>query len=223
METKFQTSFIPKKPIVSESAGRVRSSVNLFTVISVTIFLISITAAGGSIAWQRLLTTQLEDYRKQLEARRQQFEPALIETLKRVNTKIDNTKKLLDGHIAASDIFDLIGNLTIENVRFRSFDFSAPASGGDDVKVTMRGDGASFKAIAYQSDVFGKNKIIKNPLLTDISLDSTGSGHVSFTFSGSISPKILLYKESLKRGGAIPSEQIIDKVIPIPTGDSSSQ
>lgn len=221
METKFQTSFIPKKPILAESTNKVRSSISIFTVISVTIFLLSLAAAGGSIAWQKFLKAQLVDYQKQLDDKRQQFDPALIETLKRANIKIDNAKKIMENHLASSDVFSLISNLTIENVRFKSFEFAGPIVVGDEVKIVMKGQGSTFKAIAYQSDVFGRNKIIKNPILSDLSLEQ--NGRVNFTFTGTIDPKVLLYKTSLERGGGIPFDQIIEPEQEQVTIDESQQ
>ncbi len=65
----------------------------------------------------------------------------------------------------------------------------------------MKGYGSSFSAVAFQSDVLGKlvdyglRGIVKNPILSDPSLDVNNS--VSFGFTATIDPSTLSYEKSL--------------------------
>lgn len=108
---------------------------------------------------------------------------------------------MINNHLAVSEIFSIISKLTIAGVRFSSFDFSAPSKDADGIKVSMRGVGSSFSAIAFQSQVFGQsqkygsNKVLKNPVLADLSLDQ--NGNVGFTFTTTINPADLSYSKIL--------------------------
>lgn len=209
METKFQTSFIPKKPLMpAGSPGglsqppRKRGS-SLFMTISVLVFLASLLAAGGSYFYKSLLLSSQEGYKQQLVEREKQFNADLIEKLKRQDVQLTLAGQILQNHLAVSQVFGIIGLLTIENVRFTSMDLSTGPGVNDGVKVTMKGYGTSLSAVAFQSDVLGKldqynlRKVVKNPILSDPALDTGGA--VSFGFSATIDPESLSYEKSLNQ------------------------
>ena len=230
MDTKFQTSFIPKKPLTVPLSSPSRGGTSIFMTLSVLLFILSLAGAGFAIGWQKYLINQQEAYKKILVENQKQFQPQLIETLSKANAKIDLAKQLIKNHLAVSEIFDILSRLTIENVKFDSFDFAAPTA-TDGVKVTMHGVGASFSAIAFQSDVFGqsaqygKNKILKNPVLSDLSLDQ--NGNVAFSFSATLNPDDLsyakIYAASLKQDGAAASSDGSANSAAADTSTSNSQ
>lgn len=203
METKFQTSFIPKKPLVTDTS--VHSShaggTSVLMVIAVLLFIASLAGAAFTFVWKNVLIKSQENYKIQLADSEKRFNTSLIEDLKRANTKIDLGKQLINNHLAVSEIFSIISKLTIAGVRFSSFDFSSPTKESDGIKVSMKGTGNSFSAIAFQSDVFGQsqkygsNKVLKNPALSDLSLDQ--NGNVGFTFTTTINPADLSYSKIL--------------------------
>ncbi|MEK7610019.1 MAG: hypothetical protein AAB470_02780 [Patescibacteria group bacterium] len=206
METKFQTSFIPKKPIVpvgGASSGYNSTtphshSVSIFMSLAVLIFLVSIIAAGGMYFWKSFLLSSQESYKTQLAQREKQFNADLIEELKRQDIKIDLAKDLILNHMAASEIFDIIGRLTIEKVRFSSMDLS---TGTDGIKISLKGFGTNLSAVAFQSDVlskleeYGLRKVVKNPILSDPALDTNGT--VSFGLTATVDPASLSYTKSV--------------------------
>ena len=218
METKFQTSFIPKRPIIStDSTIKAHHSVSLFMMIGVLFFILSLAGAGFVIFWKSALTQTLKNYQATLTTNENEFNPTLIDTLRRVNTKIDTSKSLLSKHLAVAGIFDIIGSLTAENVKFKSLDYIAPTAGlsgtpvsssdtSNFAQINMQGVGTSFSAIAFQSDVFGKSSqyghgiTLKNPVLSGLSLDATGN--VSFGFTAMINPTDILYTNSIANASA---------------------
>ena len=78
MDTKFQTSFIPKKPITVQEVG-VRGSLSIFVLISVILFLISAGGAVGVILWKQQLLVEQETLKTNLEERKKQFDFELID------------------------------------------------------------------------------------------------------------------------------------------------
>lgn len=209
METKFQTSFIPKKPIPSTVGGSMgvpmpphkRHSSSLFMTIAVFAFILSLLAVGGSYLYKSFLLNQRVAYEKELKVREKQFNVDLIENLKRQNIKIDVANQLLRNHLAVSQIFDIIGQFTSENVRFLSMDLTSPQNQTEDMKISLRGYGTNFVAVAFQSDVLGQledyglRKIVKNPIISDPSKGQ--DSRVSFGFSASIDPTALSYQRSV--------------------------
>jgi hypothetical protein len=202
METKFQTSFIPKKPLTAPIVTSHAGGVSIFMVIAVLIFIVSLAGAGFAYGWKNYLESAQVQYKKDLDKRKDEFNPVLIEQLKRINTKIDTAKVILARHLAVSEIFDIVARLTAQNVRFNSFDFTAPATDKDGLKVTMRGVGASFSAIAWQSDVFGqssqygRNKVLVDPTVSDLSVDQ--NGNVAFSFTATMKPVDISYEKILE-------------------------
>ena len=209
METKFQTSFIPKKPIatiggaVSNFAPKQRShaTVSIFFSIGLLLFIVSLGMAGGVYAWKSVTLSNQENLKQQLEGRQKQFNTSLIEDLKRVNVKIDTARKLMANHLALSNIFSIISRLTAERVRFSSMELSAPNAGSNDINISLTGVGADLSAVAFQSDVLGQleqyglRKIVKNPILSDPTLETSGMG--SFSLSASIDSSTLSYANGI--------------------------
>ncbi|MFA6404838.1 MAG: hypothetical protein WCW03_02455 [Candidatus Paceibacterota bacterium] len=211
METKFQTSFIPRKPLpsiggVGANAGvglaphRPRHSNSVFFNLALLLFIISLGAGGGMLALKSMTLSSQEGLKTQLSERRKQFNPDLIEELKRINVKIDNSKQVVENHLILSNIFDVIGRLTIEKVRFTNMDLSVDREHSNDIKVSLNGYGTSLAAVAFQSDVlnqlqeYGLRKIVKNPMISNPTLDTTGN--VNFGFSASIDPTSLRYTDA---------------------------
>jgi hypothetical protein len=204
METKFQTSFIPKKPMASPigavpSPTRAKVGSSLFMIIAVVLFIGSLLGAGGVYAYKQYLLKSLQSYKDELSTREKQFNTSLISELKGEEVKITTARNLLNSHLALSQVFDFISKFTIENVRFMSLDVSMPADQSSDIKISLQGYGTTLPAVAYQSKVFsqladyGLAQIIKNPILSNPTIAQNGT--VSFGFTASVDPKALSYEK----------------------------
>jgi hypothetical protein len=74
-------------------------------------------------------------------------------------------------------------------------------TGSKSYKINMKGLANSYSSVAWQSDVFGRsdrygtNKIIKDPVLSNLSVDE--QGNVSFDFSANISESDISYSKIL--------------------------
>jgi hypothetical protein len=188
-------------PVGGLNASAPRRTTSFFMIAAVLLFVVSIGAAGGMYFWKSYLESAQLKYKDQLAQREKQFNPDLIEELKRQNVKIDLGKQLISNHVAISQVFDIIGRLTIESVRFTSMDLASGATPADGIKINMKGYGTNLSAVAWQSDVLGQlekyglRKVVKNPILSDPALDSAGL--VTFGFTASIDPSNLSYEKSL--------------------------
>ena len=222
METRFQTSFIPKKPLVTqESVHHSSSSTSIFMLIAVLLFVLSLGGAGLVFFGKGYFLKIQNDLKYDLAENEKRFNLPLIEELKRANTKIDLAKQLLNNHIAVSEAINIISALTAEKVYFTDFEFSATdasknavASQSGVYKVKMKGVADSFNSIAFQSDVFGRsqkygtNKVLRNPILSDMALDA--GGNVTFNFSADITLPDISYEKVLR--GTIVEEQVVEDI-----------
>ncbi len=189
------------------SGNPARHSVSIFLVISVIAFILSLGGAGFAFAWEKVLDSEQNQYKGDLAKDQDQFNTDVINTLTTANTEIDAAKSLIKNHLAVSQIFKIIGQLTIASVQWKSFTFSVPSASapsagtGVNATVSMQGETDSYYSVAYQSDVFGRsselgaNQVIKNPVLSNLSVSSDGK--VGFAFTAQIDPSKLSYTGGL--------------------------
>ena len=206
METKFQTSFIPKKSFTGgvNTPAQHHGTASLFMTIAIVLFLISIAAAGGAYGWQQYLKAAQLTYNQQLVERQKQFNIDLIEQLKQTKVQVDAARTLITNHVALSQVFDIISRLTTEPVRFLNLDVSVPPANSTDsgIKISMHGYGKNLSVVAFQSDILGQletiglRKVIKNPIVSDPTLDAS-TPTVSFGFSATVDPTSLSYTTSI--------------------------
>lgn len=192
METKFQTSFIPKKPI-TPTVVVTRSPISIFFLVSMVLFLGSLLAAGGVLLWQNQLDAKHESLKEELAKQKKQFDSNFLTLLKEKTGKISIAKSLLDNHLAASKIFDMVGSITIENVRYKSFTLKYDPKANSAINISLTGEAKNYETVAYQSDVISENKYLRNAYLTNPSLQT--NGYVSFSLAGTVDPTLLKYTD----------------------------
>jgi hypothetical protein len=205
MDTKFQTSFIPKKSsIVEQKTIKHGKSTNIFTILAILIFAASVGGAVFCVIWKGVLTNIQIGYQKSLEQKEKDFEAEAmsLNKLKASSAKLQLGKTILGNHVASSEIFDTLSKLTIEGIKFDSLEFGSGLTPNvSDISIELKGVGSSFSAIAYQSDVFGQpqkfgaNKVLRNPIVKDLIINENGS--IGFTFMANISPVDISYEKSL--------------------------
>ncbi len=202
-DIKFQTSFIPKKPVAD--LQKRRGGLSLFTLVSLIIFLIVLGVAGWVYLEKSILRKQISDEQNIIETNRSGLvsDSVTIEDIIHLNSRINVASTLLANHVAISPIFDFLQGRTLKNVRFKSFNFfsaSTDASGQRGISIQMSGQAQDFKMVASQADEFGKpewkNTIIE-PAISSLNLNADGT--VSFVFSAFIVPDYLLYKNTINR------------------------
>lgn len=198
MDTKFQTSFIPKKTVGPGLTGGRPESVSVALLVSIIIFMLSLAAAGGVFFYKRVLIRNIDKMNGQLVQAKNSFDPESIEKWSRFDKRIDAAAKILASHSVVSPIFDLLQNDTLATVKFNNFSLDLKDNGS--ASVSMTGEAKSFSSVANQSDIINREKFIKNPVFSD--LNPNQSGNVVFKFNGSLDPALISYKNNLRRGSA---------------------
>jgi len=198
MEQNFQTSFIPKKPMI-EKRAIVSRSVGFSVVISMLVLFTVLLATVALYFYKGILTKNLAQMENNLNLAQNRFEPSKITELQVLDKRLRASSEILSKHIAITPIFQTLTDLTMKTVRYTKFGYSF----GDEnntpnarVIVKMSGQAIGYRSIALQSDLFTQNKNLIDPVFSNLTLDN--SGNVLFDLEFSVDPNFVDYKQMLE-------------------------
>lgn len=192
-QTKFTTSFIPKKPVTPTVSGYKTTS-NFLTIIMVAIFLGTIVFGVGVFAYKLTVEKQIALQIETLKKSRDEFDENFIKEATRLNTRIMAVKKLIDAHQAPSAVFDLLQERTLETIRFNNLKYTTDKTKGT-ISIDASGVGLGYQSIVLQSDEFGKTGSLKDVVFS--SVQPTETGLVNFSLKSQVDPSVVLYRKTL--------------------------
>lgn len=184
------TSFIPKKPTTPVARRRRGTVINIFFLAALIIFLGAVTVAVGVFLYQKVVTQNIEEKSGQLADARAAFEPVTIEALATMDNRLKAATEVLREHTAPSVFFEFLEQSTLKSIQFIDFTYRANPDGL--ISIGMRGKGQSFSSVALQSDIFGKDAFIQNPLFSNLDIDN--DGNVIFKFTADLDPALISYR-----------------------------
>lgn len=188
-------SFIPQDA-GELSSTRVRSPRvglhELTSVIAMIVLLASLALAGGVFLYQQFLGTQLTSKRASLERAKEEFDPALITKVTRLDDRMHSASEILSMHIAPTVFLNVLSQVTLSTISFQSLDMKT--NNTKNITLKMQGSARSINSIALQADVFSKNGVIKDPVFSNINQQSDG---VRFNLSAIINPSSISYEQLL--------------------------
>ena len=121
MDPQIRTSFIPKKPVTS--GPEPRRGVGIIFLVSLFVFIVSLLAAGGVFLYGQFLAQSIVDKGASLDKARAAFEPAVIQELIRLDSRLRFGENVLYSHVSPSLIFSLLEETTLQSVRWKSIDY----------------------------------------------------------------------------------------------------
>ncbi len=190
-ETKFNTSFIPKKNPVSNynSSGLDRKGPSLMSMIGMFFFAVSVVGTIAVFILRSNVENQIEAQVNTLRETMAQFDPTTVEQATILDRRITAVKSLLDNHVAPTIIFEMLESLTLRNVSFRTFNFSTT---DDRSRINVEGTGvaSSMETIVLQSDAMAESDF-RDVLFNNV--QPTTEGRVSFSFSASLDKNKILF------------------------------
>ena len=206
-----KTSFIPKQSLAQQAPtaprhSKPRKTFNLATALSLLIFIVASGAGGFVFFYHQLLETEIVDKTRELEEVRDTFDYALVKELQRLDERIESAKLILDNHLAPSQLFELLGATTLKSV---SFDKLAFIKQGNLIEMELSGTALNFDAVALQSDVFGSNRFIQQPVISDLKVEEVGDEaapndtNVLFRVNARVDPQFVRYKKLIS--GSVPN------------------
>ncbi len=195
MDQNFQTSFIPKKPIVEKKAISAQT-VNLFMVVSLFVFFTVLIVSIGMYFYGKYLDSSITSKQNDLNLAQNRFEPSKLLQLQTLNKRLRASSEILSNHIAISPIFQTLQDLTMKTISYNKFDYEYGTNKNTRVLVKMNGTAIGYQSIALQSDLFAKNKYLIDPIFSNLSLDD--KGNVLFDLEFSVDPSFVDYENMLK-------------------------
>ena len=195
MEPKFQTSFIPKKPIVASQGLQLSpvKDINIFSVIATIIFLVTALASGGVFVYKQLITNQIVKADQDLNAAREAFQTEKIQELIDANSRIMATKNLLEKHVVVSELLLLLNALTVKKMRITDLTYN---NRNGSPTVSMSAEAQTYNALADQGRIFSENEFVLNEEFSNFEL--ADSGNVRVKFFANIDPTLVSYKKAVE-------------------------
>lgn len=203
MDPRFQqTSFIPKKPMVTPQKVKSSAPISVLSLIATIFFIGAVALAGGMFFYKELVKNQIEEAKKTLEAEKAAYIPDEIEYLIRLDARLTASKQLLQNHVAVTPFFQFLGNNTLNSVRFRDFVFTYLAP--DKIQVEMKGVAQNYPSIALQSDLFNEQDELSETVFSDLAVETNGLR--SFKVVTIIDPRLVSYERLIN--GAQPAQNL---------------
>ncbi|MDE2399599.1 MAG: hypothetical protein KGL67_01130 [Patescibacteria group bacterium] len=194
MEPNFQTSFIPKKPMVEEHV-RAPRPIGLLTIISIFILFTVLLASGALYFYKGIMTRNIEGMKANLHLAEQRFEPSKITELQKLDKRLGAANQVLSKHIAITPIFQALQAVTMKSVSFTNFSYDFGEGANSKINIKMSGVTLGYSNLALQSDLFAKNKNFINPVFSNLTLND--KGNVAFDLNFSVDPSFVDYKTML--------------------------
>ena len=202
MESKFQSSFIPKGPFAATASGvpmgPKAKEKSLLAYLALVIFSISVLLALGMFGYKFYLKYSIAKMGVDLENARATLQPEIIRELTRLDNRIISSQELIAQHKILSPLFEFLEISTPRTVRFSDFRYSMTPQG---LELSMTGEARGYAALALQSDIFNKSQYFKDSIFSNLKLNTKGD--VIFSFRAVVDPSLVSYQREVERIGAL--------------------
>lgn len=163
-------------------------------------------AAGSTFLYEQYLKNASASKAAALRTAEEAINKDTVEEFIRLRDRLATTESLLDEHVALSQFFGILEDLTLESVRFSSLSLAVDEE--RTASVELEGGARSFNALAAQSAAFAGEKRIKRAIFSEIAV--TPSGSVSFTLSAILDPRLVVLD-----GNDLPDVSVESETIPM--------
>ena len=198
MENSFQTSFIPKKPIVANSSvSNTPKTTSISMVVSLFILAVMLLSSGGLYLYKDYLIKNKAALSESLKKVKESFDKDTIAELEAYDKTTSVAKQILSEHIVLSPLFEKINELTLSSIQYTAFNH---ATKNNIFSVRMSGIAKDYKSIALQADVFSSDKghMFQNVVFSNLTKDK--NNFVTFDVEFDVDPLLLSYSNNIING-----------------------
>lgn len=193
VETRFQTSFIPKKPVVSGVAYRgEHQGMSLLSIIALILVILAGLASLGLFLYGQFLKSNIAKIEEDLNQVRLSLDQTALNIFTTLGAKTASAENMLQRHTSFSAITDFLGEITLKNVRFKDLAFEA--SPGSQGSLVLKGEAQSYSALASQVDALKNVENVDSLSVSGLILDE--SGNVAFELKLKIKPDLFAYSRA---------------------------
>ncbi len=198
METMMPTSFIPKRPVSTDPVPVQKHghSVSLLSLLATIIVIATVVSYGGVYIYNKQLISQKQKADLLIAEARKGIGTEFLGDMKRLDTRIQAVKVTIGNHIVVTPIFAALEQTTLRSIQYKTFDYTFTTDSTTQqtmVQASLTGVAKSYATIALQSDAFIQNKLIKNPIFSNLTVDDKTSA-VNFKLVFTVDPQALSYE-----------------------------
>jgi hypothetical protein len=210
MEPIVSTSFIPKRPVSTESVSSSsahRGSIGLLSVITIVIILGTGVAFAGVYLYQQTLLSQQAKLQQAITTAQNGLGSSFVSDMKRLSLRINGVNTLINNHVVVSPIFAALQATTLQTVQYKTFTYqfiTDPGTNAQMVQVQITGTAKDYNTLALQSDAFAQSSLITNPVFSNLTVEDK-STLVDFKLSFTVVPSSLSYEAFINSKNPAPS------------------
>lgn len=192
MATEFQTSFIPKQTDPGYGGSRT-SSTSLFLLLTVVIFLGSVGAAGFFVLRTHLIGNEISKLQISIDTNLAKYDAPFILEASKLSKRISVTRKLLNEHVAVSELFRMLETTTSLDVSYSSLIFSRDVD--NSLRIEASGAATGYPAIVAQSDAYGETTMVADLIFTG--LNRNLENQIEFDLTAKIDPRLISFVDAV--------------------------
>lgn len=198
MEPSIPTSFIPKRPIDPgiDIAPTRSKSLGLLSLITFVVVIGTGLAFGGVYLYEKQLISQKAKLTQSIGEARDGIGTEFVSDMKRLDARISGVKELINNHVVVTPIFEALQATTLRSIQYKDFSYLVKfdqLTKTNSLTVDLTGSAKNYASIALQSDAFSTNKLIKNPVFSNLTVDDK-TRNVNFKLSFSVDMADLSYQ-----------------------------
>jgi len=191
MEQNFDTSFIPKRPIFKEEAGiRRHEPIPVVTLVGFAIFFAALILTGLAFFFNQKGEIAVQNLATQLATEKQRFNPQAIEDLKAMSTRLQYAKEVVENHVGASSLLDLVQAVTLKSVYYTGFDLKRDEELG--YTLVLQGKAPDYGLLYAQVEAYRAEPKIRSVEIDNINLEEQ-TGTATFDATLLLSPEVMKY------------------------------
>jgi hypothetical protein len=175
MEQNFDTSFIPKRPIFKEEANiRRHAPISVVALVGFAVFFAALILTGLAFFVHKKESDIVQSLATQLASEKERFNPQAIEDLKATSVRLKHAKQIVDNHVAASPLLDLVQSFTNKSVYYENLNLAKEEKTGYTLR--LKGKAPSYGLLYAQVGTFRAETKLRTVEILNTQLDErTGS------------------------------------------------
>jgi hypothetical protein len=195
MEPKFQTSFIPQKPVTGDvhPVSHTGSTFAVVPFVAGLLFVGSLVAAGGAYFYSIQLEKQIAGKAESLTQIESKLDTPVFDELRLASQQMKAVRSLLEKHVATSQIFAFLEQNILPTTQLDSFNMRFNDKGQPEVLVKSQIQ--SYIQAVRQAQVLKESPLVISVRFGDLSLTQNGTVQTDFTIV--FDPKVSSYAQSI--------------------------
>ncbi|MBU6321354.1 MAG: hypothetical protein KGI78_02605 [Patescibacteria group bacterium] len=189
------TSFVPRPQ--TASVRRQSNFSGAFAFVGYGVLAVVVALALGAFLYSEILATEQNSKDSELAKQVAAIDPHTATTFIRLRSRLSESAKLLNQHIALSGFWSVFSAIAPASVRMKTVHVSRDDSGA--VTIDATGVAKSFNALAAASDAFAKDGRIKDAIFSSIAVAGNA---VTFSLSASVDPSLVAFSPLASSAGA---------------------